>query len=162
MSNSYLSIAKFNAIEIIPNLWLGNQDDALSYFFLHEKNIQVIINCTPNSPFIQGEFHIEKKRLNIQNSSSYHDNKKIYENFDYIVEYIYQSLNQNRAVLIHDFDGRQSAPTIIVAYFIHYARVKVPQAIQYLKTKDPNTFLPKPNFEYAMEQYAKDMRKKYS
>jgi len=161
-SNSYLSIAKFSAIEIIPNLWLGNQDDAQSYFFLQEKKIQIVINCTPNSPFIQGEFSIEKKRLNISNSSSYHDNKKMYENFDYIVEYMYHALNQNRSILVHDFDGQQRAPTIIVAYLIHYARVSAEQAMQYLKTKAIHAFYPKANFGYALEQYDKDMKKKYT
>ena len=38
--------------QIIPGLWLGNYKSALDKSFLKAKGISIIINCTPNKPFI--------------------------------------------------------------------------------------------------------------
>ena len=38
--------------EIVPNLWLGNADSALNVDFLLKNDINVIVNCTKNKPFV--------------------------------------------------------------------------------------------------------------
>lgn len=157
-----LTTPRYSAIEILPGLWLGDKNDAHSYFFLKEKKIQVIINCTDKVEFIPGELHIEKKRLAISDNPTYHDNKKMYKNLDHIVHYLYQSLNQNINILVHCDDGSQRGPTIIAAYFIRYAKVSADQAIRYVRTKYPRAFRYNVDYGYALEQFYKDIKKRHS
>jgi len=158
---SALKLLNYHATEIIPGLWAGDQEDACSYFFLSEKKIQIILNCTTDIGFLPSEINIEKKRFAVEDNQSYQDNQKMYKNLDHIVEYLHKALNQNQNILVHCHNGKQRSPTIIAAYFIRYAQVNSEQAINYLRSKIPGAFYPKPNFDYALEQYNKDMKKKY-
>ena len=161
--SKYPKVPLFNAIEIIPGLWLGDKNDANSYFFLKEKSIKIIINCTTDVSFIVGELKIEKKRLSIEDCISYYkDNEKMYNSFDNITSYIYKCLNNNENVLVHSVLGKQRAPTIISAYLIRYARVTKEQSIKYIRSKSPGAFRPKDNFNISLEKWAHDMKKKYS
>jgi len=47
---------------VIPNLWLGDINSAHNYEFLKENNINVIVNCTPDLPFID-EINEDAKKL---------------------------------------------------------------------------------------------------
>jgi len=57
--------------EIITGLWLGNYKCALDKSFLKAKDISVIINCTPNKPFItemENDDDIETYRIPVNDS----------------------------------------------------------------------------------------------
>jgi hypothetical protein len=38
--------------EILPNLWLGSFEDSQNKDFIMKNNINCIINCTLNKPFV--------------------------------------------------------------------------------------------------------------
>ena len=145
-------------VEIIPGLWIGNQFDSESYFFIKEKKIQIIINCTPNLPFLVGEHNMEKKRFSIRDTPQ--DNEKMYQNLEYLTHFIYRSLNKNQNILIHSINGQQRAPTLGAAYFIRYGRVNANQAIKYIQSKLPLAFRPQPVFDYALHQFTNDITQK--
>ena len=54
--------------EIIPGLWLGNSKAALDINFLKQNKIDLIINCTPNIPFISNNINIETYRIPVNDS----------------------------------------------------------------------------------------------
>jgi protein-tyrosine phosphatase len=155
-----MSNQNFSAMEIIPGLWIGDMDDAASYFFIKEKKIDIIINCTTDISFIVGELNLEKKRLSVEDS--YADNEKLYKNMEYLVDYIYNALNKNKNILVHSKFGKQRAPTIVAGYFIKYGKVDMHQAIKYIRMKVPTAFVPSVNFEYALNQFSKTMQKNSS
>ena len=43
--------------EIISNLWIGTLKEVRSKDFYKDKNIQLIINCTIDSPFLKVMIH---------------------------------------------------------------------------------------------------------
>ena len=143
--------------EILPGLWIGDQNDSQSYLFIKEKNIHIIINCTPDIPFLVGEHNLEKKRISLQDSPQ--DNQKMYQNLEYLTYFIYRTLNKNQNIFIHSVKCEQRAPTIVAAYFIRYGKVNANQAIKYIQSKSPQTFRPFPTFDYSLHQFAKDMTK---
>lgn len=155
-----MSIKPFNAMEIVPGLWVGDMDDAASYFFIKEKAIDIIINCTTDISFIVGELNLEKKRLSIEDD--YKDNEKLLKNLEYLVDYIYRGINKNKNILVHSKFGKQRAPAVVVAYFIKYGKVDMNQAIKYIRMKIPTAFSPGINFEYALNQFSKNMVKSMS
>ena len=152
-----MSNQPFEAMEIIPGLWVGGMDDAASYFFIKEKQIDIIINCTTDINFIVGELNLEKKRLSIEDE--YQDNEKLLKNLEHLVDYIYKSLNRGKNVLVHSKFGKQRAPAIVAAYFIKYGKVDMHQAIKYVRMKIPTAFNPSINFEYALNQFHKNIVK---
>jgi hypothetical protein len=145
--------------EIIPGLWLGNQDDSQLYFFMKEKKIQILLNCTIDVDFptvfniLDNKGMIEKKRFSIRDI--YEDNNKMYENLESLVDFINQALNKNQNILVYSTKGQQRAPTVIAGYFIKYGRVNGNQAIKYIQSKRPNTFKPQCTFEYTLHEYSK-------
>lgn len=58
--------------KVINRLWIGNYKSGLDMNFLLDNNINLIINCTPNRPFIHDiinediEFSIKKKLNSIE------------------------------------------------------------------------------------------------
>ena len=153
-------IPPFSATPIIPGLWLGDSQDALSFFLLKEKQIDIIINCTPDDPFIAGDTEIIKKRIPINDDTKhyYQINEKLYTYLDAITSFIFSQLNLGKKIFIYCHSGRQTAPAIVSAYFMRYGKVDKQQAINYVRMKRPKAFRPAINFNHALEKYEKQLK----
>ena len=58
-----------NAAEIIPNIWIGDRNDAHNIRFIREFDIKLIVNCTKNIAFHQKYTH-QKIRVNIDDKDT--------------------------------------------------------------------------------------------
>ena len=113
--------------EIITGLWLGNYKCALDKSFLKAKNISVIINCTPNKPFItemendgtfdrQHDRHIETYRIPVNDSLLERDFLLMQDYFKIILPLLLKKyIIEKRAVLIHCQAGKQRSAILMAA-----------------------------------------------
>jgi len=110
-----------NVDEIIPGLWLGNYKCALDKSFLKSKGVSVIINCTPNKPFITemenvDSMHIETYRIPVNDSLLERDFLLMQEYFKIIIPLLLKKYTvEKRSILIHCQAGKQRSAILTAA-----------------------------------------------
>lgn len=105
--------------EIITGLWLGNYKCALDKSFLKAKNISVIINCTPNKPFIttmENDDDIETYRIPVNDSLLERDFLLMQEYFKIILPLLVKKyIIEKQSILIHCQAGKQRSAILMAA-----------------------------------------------
>lgn len=149
-------------IEILPNLWIGNKSDSQNTFFLKQKSIKCIINCTTNLPFnkeLEYDTHLKKIeciRIPINdnpNKSLIKDNDDLYKHIIPIIKHIHKYLLKLESVLVHCNMGKQRSASVIASYLIYYGKVDINTAIHYIKTKKYDCFEPSINFNIMLKKF---------
>lgn len=113
-----------NVNEIIPRLYLGNYKAALDYNFIKDNGIDIIVNCTPNIPFIndivdmdddkkQNLTNIEYIRIPVEDSLLEKDIILMEEYFKYLLPYLHESYNNKKTMLIHCYAGKQRSAIVV-------------------------------------------------
>lgn len=112
-----------NADLILPNLWLGSFRSALDTKFLKDNQINVIINCTENIPFIDqldntvNYEHIEFIRIPVNDSLLEKDLLLMQDYFKIILPFLYKKyVNEKKNILIHCREGKQRSAIITAAF----------------------------------------------
>ncbi len=98
---------------IINNLYLGNRLDSIDF----SNQFDVVINCTYDLPFYIYDLSINTIRIPIKNDSNL-SAELLYNYFDFIVKLIFDSLNNNKKILIYCKFGEQRSVSIICAFLI--------------------------------------------
>lgn len=142
------------AVEILPNLWLGNLQSALSYEFIQGHCITCVINCTEDCPFIDLP-GLKKIRVPLRDTGSTQAMKNMYLLLDRSATAIYRLLPKFR-ILIHCYAGRQRSVSIILAFLMKYAGFSLQEALDTLRSKKPQIGI---NFSKALVQYQLDLYK---
>jgi len=105
--------------EIITGLWLGNYKCALDKSFLKAKDISVIINCTPNKPFItemENDDDIETYRIPVNDSLLERDFILMQDYFKIILPLLIKKyIIEKRSILIHCQAGKQRSAILMAA-----------------------------------------------
>jgi len=104
--------------EIIPGLWLGNYKAALDIDFLKQNKIDLIINCTPNIPFINNEksLNIETYRIPVNDSLLERDFILMEKYFKIAIPMLLQTYTiENKKILIHCHMGKQRSAILTAA-----------------------------------------------
>lgn len=106
-----------NVNQIIPRLYLGNYKAALDSDFIKDNNIDIIVNCTPNIPFINNTDieNIEFIRIPVEDSLLEKDIILMEEYFNYLIPYLHDSYNNNKNILIHCYAGKQRSAIVVAA-----------------------------------------------
>jgi protein-tyrosine phosphatase len=154
------------ADEIITGLWLGNYKSALDKSFLKAKDISVIINCTPDKPFIteidnvvrrQGTQGIETYRIPVNDSLLERDLLLMQDYFKIIIPLLLKKyVIEKRSVLIHCHAGKQRSAILIAAFLKvlidkdYISLIKIPPCVygkeqfqyicNYILSKRPQVF----------------------
>lgn len=134
--------------EIIPNLWLGDRDDARQIDLYN-----VIINCTTELPF----YHTNTTniRINVRDNGDIKQIDIFKNEILDVIKTIHQHITQNQKVLVHCGAGQSRSPTTIACYLLYYnADITVDNAIDYLRKRDSNAFFGNPFFRPVMEYVA--------
>jgi len=141
--------------EIIPGLWLGNKNICVHKQFFKDNNIEIVINCSKDIPFI--ELDVEKVRLKINDDLEKDEIINMYQNLDYITDYINKNLLLCKNILVHCYAGKQRSATVIVAYLMRYGKMNLYKTMELIKSKKKDVFTPTCNFIEALKLYNKDI-----
>jgi protein tyrosine/serine phosphatase len=104
--------------EIIPGLWLGNYKSALDNDFLKQNKIDLIINCTPNIPFIDNaeDLKIETYRIPVNDSLLEKDFILMEKYFKIAIPMLLRKYTiENKKILIHCHMGKQRSAILTAA-----------------------------------------------
>jgi len=132
----------FNIVtEIIPGVYLANNNVASNSNFYVEKGIKGIINCSRDLPFYVQDLH--QLRLNIDDNPSYIN--EFYKSLNICMEFI----NTHKPVLIHCFAGMSRSASLYAAYLIKYHNQTPASAVQTIINVRPFSFNYGKTFYYA-------------
>jgi predicted protein tyrosine phosphatase len=187
----YVTSFLTNATNIIPKnnkcgqLFLGDYISALDPEFLSKNNISVVINCSPDIPFIDDTTsiktlkkynlaHLEKFRIPVFDSLLDHDIYLMESYFPKVLPFIMQKLIiEKRNVLIQCHKGAQRSACVVAALLfvlidndlditdlpenIQDKSKLMKNVVKYIYIKRPRVFRygTKINFKKALENYFK-------
>ena len=139
---------KYMPTEIISNLWIGNLKDVKSKDFYKEKNINFIINCTTDAPFLKIMKGSKRFRLQINDNSDINNNDLFKLN-----NKINHYLTNNLGVLVYCHSGCQCSPMVISSYIVQYSKINLNNIIQSVQNKYTPAFEQHNNFKTTLEKY---------
>jgi hypothetical protein len=104
---------------ILPNLWLGDMNTALDPGFFISNNINIIVNCTPNIPFITGKnissLKLEKFRIPVEDSLLEKDFVLLQQWFELLLPILLQNYKNGKKIFIHCYVGKQRSAALTAA-----------------------------------------------
>lgn len=120
-----------SAVEILPNLWLGNIKASRNRDFIVTNKINCVINCTKNYDFDQEALlpDTKKIRIAVSDTGTPEANRAMLSLLDRGVTYIHRQLVRGDRVLVHCYAGKQRSPAVICAYIIKYCEWPVDKAL---------------------------------
>ena len=119
--------------EIIPGLWLGDKNISINRQFYKDNNIEIVINCSKDLPFINLE--VEKVRLKVHDNLEKDEIISMYNLLEYTTKYINDNLLLCKNILIHCYAGKQRSATLVVAYIMKYGKMNLYKTIELVKSK---------------------------
>ena len=121
-------------IEIITNVWLSNFDSLKKKTtFLKEKNIQLIINCSIDLPFLK-HMKDNSKLLRVKIDDNFNtDIKKLMK----VNNHIYSNyFNKDLGVLFYCYTGQQLSASIISTLILEKTTIEIKDLIDSIKSKN--------------------------
>lgn len=123
-----------SAHEILPGLWLGDENAAHDSIFIQNENISVIVNCTSEivfSEYVMKHKCIKKYRLNIINPGPGYglenDNIRLMSiHISKLTSIIRYWHNKGKNILVHCHSGAQRSAAVIAAYLMRFYFVHSP------------------------------------
>ena len=137
-------------VEIIPDLWLGNDQSALN---TQDDNF-LYINCSNDLSFLG---RAQQYNIEIKNNLEKYEILKMYQYLNETVEFIYKNLINLKPVLVHCETGTQKSATVVAAYLIKYGKINIEQAVKLIKTKKIDCFTPDIDYFFSLEKYYKNL-----
>ena len=133
-----------NLVEIIPDLWIGTDKDAL-------KTINFMnINCSKDLSFLgKSQQYNNEIRINLEK----YELIKLFRYICNAVDIIYNNIRSGNKILIHCEDCIQKSPTLTVAYLIKYGKYTKKDAVNVLKSKFCESFKDGIKYNYILDQF---------
>lgn len=127
------AIEKACVTEILPFLYVGNQQDAKDLQHLQNRGISRVLNVTAHVPSYDEHLGISYKTLPALDNGS----QNIRQYFDEAVDFIECARRQGSAVLVHCMAGVSRSPTVAIAYLMKHLAVSMATAYQLVKNRRP-------------------------
>lgn len=143
---------------VLPNLYIGNIYTALNKDILTKNNIDVIINCSTDIPFIKLDSIKMTYRFPIDDDLSEKHIDNMAQNIDKYVDIIRTHIKNNHNVYVHCRAGIQRSPSVIIGYLIKYNDMDLTQAIHYLRSVRNGVFRPENHFYKSLKSYELSIR----
>lgn len=142
---------------VMDNLYIGNIYTALNEDILRQYDIEVVVNCTTDIPFLETDFIKDGYRCALEDDKSKKQMENMLSSFDYILDIINTHIDNNENVFVHCRAGIQRSASIIVAYLMKYNGYNLDTAITYLKNVRNCVFYPEINFITSLEELEKNL-----
>lgn len=149
----------FPAKEILTNVWVGSQGDALSNSFFKKHSIRYVINVSKTIPFNPDHPTLDGLRIPVNDDVAENDNMLSY--LDLAVKCVVSAMtaDASHGCLIHCLAGQQRSCTVAAAVLIKQHKMTPKMAIEYIQRIKPEAFQPKPTFAEAMDAYYEQVMK---
>jgi protein-tyrosine phosphatase len=143
----------FPAREILTNVWVGSQGDALSNEFFRKHSIRYVINVSKTIPFNPDHPELDGLRIPVNDDPSENDNMLNY--LPLAVKCVVSAMTNDttHGCLVHCLAGQQRSCTVAAAVLIKQHKMTPKQAIQYIQKLKPEAFSPKATFARALDDY---------
>ena len=146
-----------NAHEIIPRLWLGNFSAAKDEYFLKDKGIEAVFNCTKDLPF-HPTVH-RRYRVPVDDNLQADEIRNM-ELWAYEIVYkLHKEYSEGHSILVHCAAGMQRSPAVVAMYLIAIGGMKSEDAMAYIKSKRPVAFYMNANFGKAIRGFEESLQK---
>ena len=142
----------YPAKEIVAKVHVGSKKDSQDSQWLKRHNITLIVNCTRDLPNVfQGQAGLRYVRVPIDDSPQ--ERGRFLQHIRNAVLAIHAELQDRTkgAVLVHCFAGVSRSASTVAAYLMARYGMKPSEAMQYIRTKKPETFSQGHHFIDAMQ-----------
>ena len=150
-----------NAIEIIPNLFLGPYESAKDLQWIESKNILVVVNCSKDlkdefslnltkpietAPkevqdwLLNNSFYIQYFRIPVDDQMSTSEIQAFILHLNEILPKVIELYKQGKPILVHCLAGNQRSPAFVVAFLMKFQGLSMKDAIKKVLQKKPNVF----------------------
>ena len=137
-------------IELVPNLWLGDQE---SVKYKEKLNINAVINCSKDLHFL-GNY--QEYIIDIKNNLEKYEIIKMYEYMVETVEFIYKNVSKDKNVLVYCENANQKSATICAAFLIKYGKMDKESVIKSIRSKHKSAFYPDINYNMSLDMFSKE------
>eukprot|EP00941_MAST-03F_sp_MAST-3F-sp1_P002266 g2266.t1 len=140
--NTFLYHIAIHPTEIVPNIWLGNEDNANNLSLLRRLGITHVLNVAGDidAPALSSSPSIVYKHLKVMDNLSENISVHFSDTNHWISEAI--SSSNSSAVLVHCHLGVSRAPSFVCAYLMNKYNVSMDDALGHIKnirvTVNPN------------------------
>ena len=136
--------------EIVPDFYIGYTKTLHSVESNNICKIDTTINCEKDLSFM-GKYK-EYNNPDIKQRLILYEIDKIAEYLIECANIIYNSITQNKAIMVCCDDCNQKSPTIALVYLMKYGKLDVQSAIDIIKSKKPDVFYPKIEFSLPIKK----------
>ena len=155
-------MARNNADEIIPGLWLGNYKVAVDEKWLGVKGVKCVFNCTKDIPF--SPVINNKYRIPVDDNLEAEEIRNLELWSFEIVFKIMREYKKGGPILVHCAAGMQRSAACTAMFLIVLKNMTPSQAVDYIQERRPIAFTPGVNFKESIEgfyhAYQKDIASK--
>ena len=141
------------AVEIIPNLWIGDIRSIQNQSFLHKTKFTVIINCTTKYNF--PDINANLIRIPVRDRGIQEDIDNMYEHLIKKVPVIYELLKNGERILIHCYAGRHRSVALVSGFLMKYGNLSLQEVQDTLQSKWKRIGF---NFKLSLEKYEKFLK----
>lgn len=145
------------AVEVLPNLWLGDIRSALDPDFIIHNRITTVINCTVKYPFIDTVQNLKKIRVSARDRGNQEDSNVMYEYLKQMVPVIHTLLIGGHRILVHCYAGCHRSVCVVIGYLMCYGKMTMQASIDTLQSKWPRLGL---NFLTSLSRYGEDIQRR--
>ena len=134
------------------HLYIGDVRDSKNKTFFDEKNISMVVNCTPN---IINSFTETCEYFRIPVKDDMHEDsyRLMFETFTEVTEKIHEALENGKNVLVNCVMGQQRSCAVVAAYLLRYYRGTYSETVAYVKKYRREAFFGNVNFWKALQLY---------
>lgn len=158
-----MSARKAKANEILPGLWIGDEDVACDEYFFKKFKIKAVLNCTPDVPCKFAHFGIEYMRLSLDDQQKAIDMKKMKQYLPVAVEFIHKNYDlEKKNILINCAMGISRSSSSVLAYLMKYRNMSYRDGFKYIVSRRQQAFFDgkQCNFEGPLKEYEKSLQRK--
>ena len=149
------------AHEILPGIWLGNKYASKDRMWLKTQNIGAVFNCTKDLPFLtDGPPHMYRVPVDDDLEPSEIRNLETWA-WEICYKIRKEHASGNR-ILIHCAAGMQRSAAVVAMYLIATYRATTDEAIAFIKSKRPVSFMGNVNFYPAIHNFEQSLRRMIS
>lgn len=153
MSQPCMPISTQGPTKILPFLYLGSQNDALSKKLFDQQKITHVLNVSTQCP--QPEHVIDAYFFRIAINDNY--TSKLLPHLDKAFSFINKVKEANGKVLVHCMAGISRSPALAIAYIMKFLNMSSDDAYKFVKEKRP-TISPNFNFLGQLTEYEKILK----